>query len=433
VIWVVVDPLDADLHVPAGVNVTRNGALFELKIDDGDTREIDVEATKAGYETERQTIQVAADNTGRRVIRLQPISETLSAPHSPPAAQSPPGPPLRLKPIGPQTVNKGSSITVPIEVTDPARWTGKIRYALDSATLSGATVDAASGTFTCVPAADVRPIDYQVTVSVAGPHGNADTQTFAVKVRPETLSEESLVLVPGVTIKMVYLPGESSQSGRSIGDSELASGREAAIRPFYLGKFEVTQQQWQLVMEDNPSYFKKSVDSASWRNYPVESVSWNKCQEFLSKVNERNKTRPGKFRLPTEAEWEHACRVRFPGDDVLQVAWVNENSDATTHPVGQKAANDWNLHDMFGNVSEWCQNGFEKEEVFYGGTGSRSRPGGLLRPSRRNIIERAVRGGSFMTLALDVNRQYRSELPPNHRNNRIGFRLALSYDSDEGP
>src|SRR6185295_12837821 len=118
-------------------------------------------------------------------------------------------------------------------------------------------------------------------------------------------------------------------------------------RQFEIGKYEVTQEQWQAVMGDNPSNFKGA-------NLPVEKVSWNDAQDFLLKLNARDGYT---YRLPTEAEWEYACRAGSMGDfagELDDVAWYDKNSGSKTHPVGQKRPNVWGLYDMHGNVSEWC-------------------------------------------------------------------------------
>jgi formylglycine-generating enzyme required for sulfatase activity len=129
-------------------------------------------------------------------------------------------------------------------------------------------------------------------------------------------------------------------------------------KPFYMQTTEVSQGQWKKVMGNNPSHFIGCGDDC-----PVERVSWNDAQEFIEKLNQKEKT--NKYRLPTEAEWEYACRAGTStkysfGDDFNKLddyAWHSANSEGHTHPVSQKKPNDWGLYDMYGNVQEWCQDG----------------------------------------------------------------------------
>lgn len=117
---------------------------------------------------------------------------------------------------------------------------------------------------------------------------------------------------------------------------------------FEIGRYEVTQKQWEAVMGDNPSYFEGE-------QLPVDHVNWGDIEEFTKKLNSISKKY--NYRLPTEAEWEYAARAGTTGDyagDLDKMAWYKSNSGNKTHPVGTKQANAWGLHDMYGNVSEWC-------------------------------------------------------------------------------
>ncbi|MCL2123276.1 MAG: formylglycine-generating enzyme family protein, partial [Desulfovibrionaceae bacterium] len=139
--------------------------------------------------------------------------------------------------------------------------------------------------------------------------------------------------------------------------NETPAHRVTISKPFYLGKCEVTQEQWEAVMGSNPSRFKGP-------HHPVDSVSWNDAQEFVRRLNV--KERHKRYRLPTEAEWEYAARAGtstayFFGDDSSALpgyAWYFGNSDSTSHPVGQKPPNAWGLHDVHGNVFELTRDWF---------------------------------------------------------------------------
>jgi len=182
---------------------------------------------------------------------------------------------------------------------------------------------------------------------------------------------------------------------------------------FKMGKFEVTQAQWQAVMGDNPSGFKRGDN-------PVECVSWNDCKEFLAKLNARPEVKASglTFRLPTEAEWEYACRAGSTGDyckladgteitesTLGEVAWYGDNSEKTTHPVGQKKPNAFGLYDMHGNVWEWC------EEEY-----------------RAGDSDRVYRGGGWRSGSRFCSAGFRSGSSPGNRDDLLGFRLAASQD-----
>ena len=201
----------------------------------------------------------------------------------------------------------------------------------------------------------------------------------------------------------------ASEVGR--GDDE-GPVHEVCVEGFAMGKFEVTQAQWEAVMGRNPSHFKGS-------RHPVDNVSWNDIQTFLIRLHEKS----GKnFRLPTEAEWEYACRggVRggrsCGGDDLEDLAWSDTNSGWTTHPVGQKKANAFGLHDMSGNVWEWCADWYESG---YSVSSPRQNPAG---PSAGTI--RVLRGGSWSSAPAFARAAARGWSLPGDRFAYQGFRLV---------
>ena len=139
--------------------------------------------------------------------------------------------------------------------------------------------------------------------------------------------------------------------------------RVTIARPFYIGKFEVTQAQWRRVMGNNPSMFQGAKVQGSSDDYPVDSVTWNDAQAFIQRLNTMEQTT--RYRLPTEFEWEYAARAGVDGDiawaDIRQQAWAGSNR--STQAVGKLKPNAWGLHDTLGNVWEWVQD-YYNEKLF---------------------------------------------------------------------
>lgn len=224
--------------------------------------------------------------------------------------------------------------------------------------------------------------------------------------------------VNGVSFEMVRVEGGTFRMGATSEQEDEADSNEKPVHSvtlssYYIGKTEVTQSLWQAVMGSNPSNYKGS-------DLPVECVSWNDCQEFIQKLNRltgRN------FRLPTEAEWEFACRggnnsrgYKYSGsNDIDNVAWYWDNSGEKTHPVGTKAPNELGIYDMSGNVWEWCAD-------WYGdySSGAQTNPTGPYGGSLR-----VGRGGCWFNDVSYCRSSIRVRNFPAYRYYYLGLRLAL--------
>jgi formylglycine-generating enzyme required for sulfatase activity len=224
----------------------------------------------------------------------------------------------------------------------------------------------------------------------------------------------------GVKMEFVLIPAGSFIMGHEKGVNDEKPVHKVTItKPFYLGRYEVTQEQWQAVMGNNPSVFEGPKN-------PVEVVSWNDCRDFLAKLNEKLRSGGAKFGLPTEAQWEYACRAgtttRYSfGDDPARLddyAWWGNNAQRTTHPVGQKKPNAWGLYDMHGNVWEWCADGYAED--YYAKSPAEDPVGPDSGASR------VLRGGSWRDVVtpLAFRCAYRDNSRPDLRLSDSGFRVA---------
>jgi formylglycine-generating enzyme required for sulfatase activity len=187
-------------------------------------------------------------------------------------------------------------------------------------------------------------------------------------------------------------------------------------KPFWICKTEVTQGLWKAVMgnDENDSNYKLGDD------YPVDQVFWFQCAEFTEKLNAL--VGGNYFRLPTEAEWEYACRAGTTSErygDLNSIAWHGNNSGAMPHPVGNKQPNSWGLYDMLGNVEEWCQDWWGED--YYSQSPSQD-PTGPASGTRK-----VLRGGNWNGFPEDVRSSYRhSYNAPNYSSYYIGFRIAAN-------
>jgi len=263
-----------------------------------------------------------------------------------------------------------------------------------------------------------------------------------VNFLPDVPGNQPNVLTNSIGMKLVLIPKGTFMMGSppdEKGSEEDERRHEVTIsRDYHLGMHEVTQAQYKKIMGKNPSHFQgdavaerhpetgrvvKDVDSA---NHPVEQVSWEDAVEFcqrLSALPEEKKA--GRvYRLPSEAEWEYACRAgsqmaySFGSDEksLVNFGWCGPNSKGMTHAVGLKKANAWGLYDMHGNVFEWCAD-------WYGvyPKGSATDPRG---PEDGSI--RVSRGGCWFNDAVYCRSADRLRFDPSFRSNFLGFRVALS-------
>jgi len=248
-----------------------------------------------------------------------------------------------------------------------------------------------------------------------------------------TVMPDDPALSKAMVGEFVFIPAGEFMIGSNNEDDHASPVHRVIItKNFELGKYEVTQAEWTAIMGKNPSYFKGP-------NRPVEQVTWEEVQKFIQVLNSKSKNYS--YRLPTEAEWEYACRAGGKenyGSNLESVAWFGNNSGKQkidsdeifrrerndylvtlgnnsnqTHPIGQKKPNGWGLYDMLGNVGEWCQDWFGLYP-----NGSQTDPQGPAKGS-----DRVERGASWSDRTEHCHSAFRSADSPGYRGNDIGFRL----------
>lgn len=286
--------------------------------------------------------------------------------------------------------------------------------------------------------ASKKKVDTKKNNSATKSDNNTPTKTTAApptgparpvetRIRPPAPSAPAVqVFGPGLSIdlgnnvklELVLIRAGSFTMGSTNGDADEKPVHQVTIsQAFYIGRYEVTQAQWQSVMGSNPSYFRDCGG-----NCPLEQVSWNDAQNFINKLNENNDGFG--YRLPTEGEWEYACRAGTTGEyagDLDSMAWYSANSGGKTHLVGTKQPNGFGLYDMHGNVWEWCEDWYHPSYDGAPGDGSAWLSGG------DQWHPRVLRGGSWSPFApylRSAGRYYPAYYTPDFRYNYVGFRVV---------
>ncbi|MDR2673571.1 MAG: formylglycine-generating enzyme family protein [Opitutaceae bacterium] len=243
---------------------------------------------------------------------------------------------------------------------------------------------------------------------------------------------KTVTLPGGVILELILIPLSSEPSktgGPADGDGRRSGGQPQGVhiaRPFMLGATEVTQAQWNTIMDNNPSVFNGG-------NLPVERITWSEAVGFCEKLTARAAEHLPDgfaFTLPTEAQWEYACRAggsgKYPAWRIGGVAWYYKNSGGRTHAVAAKKPNAFGLYDMHGNVFEWSLDS-------HGGYSAGKQTGPAAASSG---AFRVICGSSWGTPASDCLPDLRVFKKPDFRANDLGFRVALVYngtDSDSPP
>jgi len=251
-------------------------------------------------------------------------------------------------------------------------------------------------------------------------------------VSHSSAAEQPKEITNSIGMKLVLIPaGEfmmgSPEYDKDADADERPQHKVRITKPFYFGATEVTQEQYEKVMRKNPSWFSKTdggadkVKGIDASSFPVEMVSWDDAAEFCKRLS----TKEGQtYRLPTEAEWEYACRAGSTtrycfGDDPKQLheyAWFSDSRDGRPHPVGQKKPNRWGLYDMHGNVSEWCSDWYGQD--YYAESPTDDPTGPVAGPTR------VYRGGSWGSSASYCRAAYHNGDRPGARSPGLGFRVA---------
>jgi len=227
-------------------------------------------------------------------------------------------------------------------------------------------------------------------------------------------STKVLTPIQNLERNMIRIKGGRFEMGSGDGDTDEQPVRTVTVKDFRMGKFEVTQEQYQAIMKSNPSTHQC--------NYcPVNNVSFVEAQDFIRKLNAQTGKR---YRLPTEAEWEYAAKARdnytySGGNNLNGKGWHVGNSNGKTNGTGRKGRNAFGLYDMSGNVAEWCSDWYDEN---YYSAGNNSNP---KNTSAGAAASRVIRGGSYLDSVKDCRVSNRKSMSPRSRKKGIGFRLVL--------
>jgi formylglycine-generating enzyme required for sulfatase activity len=268
-------------------------------------------------------------------------------------------------------------------------------------------------------------ISYARDTMESATHGKGDS------AKKKGLNElQQARTVPSINYKMIYIPPGTFMMGSPPSEKGRFDDEErhkvTLTKGFFMGVTEVTVEQWKKVMGYNPSQSKNAC-----KNHPVDAVSWNECQTFIMKLNRLEKSR--KYRLPTEAEWEYACRAgsstAFSNGDIAQetcgrepnlekIGWYCGNANDEIQPVAAKAPNAWGLYDMHGNAWEWCQDWYAEYS---------SGPGVNPKGPAEGAF-RVFRSGGWGLSARLCRSAFRDKYAPTVRCKFLGLRLSREAD-----
>lgn len=383
--------LDAELKVAMGsVNITSkpdNADIYISGIKHGSTPMVikiekgvrKIELKKSGFETWEQDIQIAEGDIRTISALLDPIKGSLTITSIPENAK------LYIDGI---YVGR-----TPGELKKVAKGQHAIRVTKE------------------------KYLDWTTTFQIQP----AERKQITARLKPAPPQAGAVWAEPVTGMEFVWVKGGCYTMGSRSGEPGKRRDEfphEVCIDSMWIGKYEVTQGQWKKVLGSNPAFFGNKTD------YPVESTSWSNIQAFIKKLNEMNQGKHT-FRLPTEAEWEYACKSggkgeRFcGGDQIDRIAWHKDNCDRTPHPVGQKEPNRAGLYDMSGNVSEWVEDTYAVDAY---------KKHGKKNPVHKDEgPDRVTRGGSWMQNEEECRSAARNFFPEKRGKFNIGFRLVKNH------